>query len=387
MRNPPSPTPSAVIDASAHTVPSVTLVHDYRESFSMRLYADQLGDALARSGVEVSRVRVPDVLSRSIRRLTVLDKLDSYIGRFVVFPRVARRAQAELFHVVDHGQGYLVPYLDPARTVVTCHDVILLALAAGRVQAGSSPLLATRILRWSLQRMKKARWIIADSERTRTDLADLAGVDAGMVEVIYPGLNHPFSPAPGAQAELRARLGLPPRLLVLQVGDNGFYKNLPGCLRVISRLRREGLEVSLVRAGRLLTPEQRQLAERLGIASFVRDLGAVAADHLADLYRACDVLLFPSLYEGFGWPPVEAMASGLPVVCTRAGSLGEVVGDAALTCEPEDVAGLAEAVARVLTEPQVRERLVARGLSRARLFDWNVTAGRVLGVYRRVLES
>ncbi len=368
---------------------SVSLLHDYREGgqVSMKLYAEQLGDALGRLGVSVSRVRPGDVLPAALRRVRLLDKLDSYVGRFVVYPRIARRLRADVFHIVDHGQAYLVPSLDPARTVVTCHDVILLAVAAGRLRAEFRPPLATRILRASIERMKRARRIIADSARTRTDLAELAGVDPASVEVIHPGLNHPFSPAPERRAELRARLGLPATPLVLHVGQTGFYKNLPGCLRVVALLRRRGIGVTFVRGGRPMTAEQRALAGRLGIADAIAELGPVTPAQLADLYRACDVLLFPSLYEGFGWPPVEAMASGLPVVCSRAGSLGEVVADAALTAEPEDFEGLAGHVAAVLSGGEVAARLTALGLARAAAFDWGRTAERVRDVYREVVGT
>jgi glycosyltransferase involved in cell wall biosynthesis len=332
-------------------------------------------------------VRPGDVLPEALRRVRLLDKLDSYVGRFVVYPRIARRLRADVFHIVDHGQAYLVPSLDPARTVVTCHDVILLAVAAGRLRAEFRPPLATRILRASIERMKRARRIIADSARTRADLAELAGVDPARVEVIHPGLNHPFSPAPGRRAELRARLGLPATPLVLHVGQTGFYKNLPGCLRVVALLRRRGIGVTFVRGGRPMTAEQRALAGRLGIADAIVELGPVTPAQLADLYRACDVLLFPSLYEGFGWPPVEAMASGLPVVCSRAGSLGEVVADAALTAEPEDLEGLAGHVAAVLSDRAAAARFAALGLARAAAFDWDRTAERVRDVYREVVGT
>jgi glycosyltransferase involved in cell wall biosynthesis len=366
----------------------VSILHNYRErrQMSMKLYADRLGVALAARGVEVEAVHVPDVLPAAWQRRRLLDKLDRYWGRFVSYPRAVRRLRADLYHIVDHGQGHLVAQLDPARTVVTCHDVILLVLASGRVRASFEPLIAGRVLRHALSRMRRTRWIIADSEQTRRDLCELADVDPACVRVIHPGLNFPYRPAdPAERAATRARHGLGEGLLVLHVGQAGFYKNIEGCLRVLAALRRSGLAATLVRAGHPLQPAQLALAERLGLASGVRELGYLGDGELAEVYGACDALLFPSLYEGFGWPPLEAMACGLPVVCSRAGSLAEVVGEAALTAEPEDVSGLAGHVAAVLTQPGLARSLRARGLDRASHFNWERAAGEVVALYREAL--
>lgn len=353
----------------------------------MMLYAEQLGLELERQGVAVSRVRPGDVIPERLRRGRLLDKVDSYLGRFVVYPRIARKLRADLFHIVDHGQGHLVSSLDPTRTVVTCHDIILLVLAAGRVRSKfRPPLVATKVLRRSLDKMARARHVIADSESTRRDLRDLVGIDPAMVTVVYPGLNYPFRPLDeAARARSRARLGLPDGPLVLQVGQVGFYKNIPGCLQVIATLRKGGIPATFVRAGRRLTADQLAVARRLGVEGALLELGPTSADDLADLYGACDVLLFPSLYEGFGWPPLEAMASGLPVVCSRSGSLGEIVGDAALTAEPEDHLRLADHVAAVIHSESVLNRLRSLGLKHAMKFDWARTGTQVRQVYREIL--
>jgi glycosyltransferase involved in cell wall biosynthesis len=285
---------------------------------------------------------------------------------------------------VDHGHGYLVSSLDASRTIVTCHDIILLVLAAGRIRSRSSPRLATAMLRRSVDAMKKAARIVADSENTRRDLCDVAGIDPARITVVHPGLNDGFRPQPERRSEIRERLQLPAGPIVLQVGDNGFYKNIPGCFRVTALLRRGGLDVTFVRAGRPLTREQLAIAERLGVHRALRDLGPIGAGELADLYSAADVLLFPSLYEGFGWPPLEAMASGLPVVCSRGGSLGEVVGNAALTAEPEDTERLADHVVGVLTDRSLADKLRALGAVRAAEFSWEKTASTMLGIYREV---
>ncbi len=352
----------------------------------MRLYAQQLGQALESRGLRVDRVHPSELLPASWQR-PPLDKLDSYAGRFLLYPWIARRLRADLFHVVDHGQAFLVPSLDPIRTVVTCHDVILLVLASGRLGRTPVPAVATRILRYSLRCMTKAAAVISPSEQTRRDLAKLAGFDPARVTVIPSGLDPGLRPMTEARGLTRARWGLGDGPLVLHVGYTGFYKNVEGVLRVVARLRRGGVAVTLVRAGERLRPRQRALAACLGIESAVRDLGPLSSGDLAALYTSADLLLFPSLYEGFGWPPLEAMACGLPVVSSRAGALPEVIGDAALTAEPEDIEGLSDQAAAVLSDGALAGALRARGLARAKLFTWEQSAARVSRVYERVLEA
>ncbi len=373
----------------AAPLPRVCLLHNYRErgQMSMKLYAERLGDALQRQGVTVERVRPKDLLPAWWHRFKLVDKLDSYAGRFALYPRTARRLRADVFHITDHGQAFLLHSLDPARTVVTCHDIILLVLASGRLGSAFSPPFATKVLRHSLRAMKRTRWIIADSEQTRRDLASLADIDPATVRVIHPGLNFAYRPMPEARDATRGRHGLGDGPVVLQVGQTGFYKNIEGCLRVVRELRRQGLPVTFARAGHRLRPTQAALVRQLRLESDVRDLGPLSDEDLAALYAASDVLLHPSLYEGFGWPPLEAMASGVPVVCSRSGSLAEVVGDAALTAEPEDVRGLAGHVAAILTDPALATELRRRGLARARHFDWDRAATEVLAVYRQVMEG
>lgn len=364
----------------------VTMLHNYAEDRqpSMRLYADRLGDALHRRGVSVRRVRPPAVVPPSWQaRSSAWAKLDNYVGRFAVYPRLVRHLDTDVVHIADHGQAYLVSRLDPRRTVVTCHDIILLALAHGRIGQARVPPVALQLLRLSLELMKRAAAVIADSGQTKRDLVSLMNVPPERITVIWPGLNQPFSADPARGRAFRERRGLGEGPLILQIG-RGFYKNLRAVLRVLQRLRADGLPVRLARTGRLLGAEK-ALAERLGVADAVIDLGGVADAELPALYNAVDLLLFPSLYEGFGWPPLEAMASGTPVVCSRAGSLDEVIGDAALTADPEDVDTLAWHAGSLLTDERLREALAARGLRHAERFRWERAADEVIGVYRRVL--
>jgi glycosyltransferase involved in cell wall biosynthesis len=364
----------------------VALVHNYRDEQqpSMRLYADRLGAALMTRQVQVQRIKPPGVVPDAWRKgSTLWSKLDGYAGRFAVYPRLVRNLKADVVHIVDHGQGHLIADLDPHRTVVTCHDVILLALAAGRIGAAPVPPVALQLFRISLEHVKLAAAVIADSSSTKRDLVTFVGADPAKIVVIHPGLNQAFRCDRESGAAFRRQLGLGEGPLLLQIGRT-FYKNIVGVLRVLHRLRAGGLDVRLVRVGRALAGGERALADRLGVTGSVIELGAVPDEQIPALYNAIDLLLFPSLYEGFGWPPLEAMASGTPVVCSRAGSLDEIVGDAALTADPEDIEALAWHAAAALTDGPLRTALIERGLARAARYSWDRAADQTIAVYRDV---
>jgi len=368
---------------------SVAILHNYRDEQqpSMRLYAERLGAALQRRNVHLTRVRPFGVVPDAWRaRSSTWNKLDGYLGRFAVYPRVVRNLAADVFHVVDHSQGHLVAHLDGRRTVVTCHDVILLALASGRIGSMPVPALALEMFRISLETVKRAAAVVADSSQTKRDLVRFTGIDPAKVTVIFPGLNQSFQPNAERGRDFRRRRGLGDGALVLQIG-RGFYKNISAVLRVLHGLRAGGLDVRLARVGASLTGEERMLAERLGLLESVVELGAISDRELPALYNAVDLLVFPSLYEGFGWPPLEAMASGTPVVSSRAGSLEEIVGEAALTADPEDLDALVWHAASALTDSKLRGTLVERGLARAAQFDWDRTAEQVMNVYRDVVSK
>src|SRR4051794_25725751 len=147
----------------------VALLHNYRDDQqpSMRLYAERLGESLLRRRVAVTRVRPPGVVPDAWRRVPLWAKVDAYVGRFAVYPRLVRALDTDLVHVVDHGQGYLVGSLDARRTLVTCHDVILLALASGRIGKAQVPPIALQLFRISLEFVKRAAAVISDSEQTK----------------------------------------------------------------------------------------------------------------------------------------------------------------------------------------------------------------------------
>jgi glycosyltransferase involved in cell wall biosynthesis len=188
-----------------------------------------------------------------------------------------------------------------------------------------------------------------------------------------------------AVAQVRRQHGSD-RPLLLYVGRRDPNRNLVPLIRTVGLLRERGVQAVLLVAGRRdpRYPEPEQVVDELRLQQSVKFLGFVELPDLRILYRAASVLVFPSFYEGFGLPPLEAMASGTPVVCSARASIPEVVGDAAVFVEPDQPESIASGVQRVLGDSALRAELVRRGGERARLFSWEKSAELVSSVYRQL---
>jgi glycosyltransferase involved in cell wall biosynthesis len=187
---------------------------------------------------------------------------------------------------------------------------------------------------------------------------------------------------------VRDRYGLPPRF-ILSVGTLEPGKNQTTLVRAFHRLKGKGLEQGLVIAGQKgwMYEKLFRLVDGLGLRDEVRFVGYVPADDLVAVYNMADLFVFPSLYEGFGLPPLEAMACGLPVVASSAPALAEVLNGAAILVTPSDVDALAEASARALGDRRLRSRLRRQGLERASQFSWQRTARGTVAAYEAALSS
>jgi glycosyltransferase involved in cell wall biosynthesis len=309
------------------------------------------------------------------------------VSRFGLYPWQARRQQGQISHILDQGYGHLLYVLDAEHTIVTVHDLIPLVRCRGGIP-GLAPGRKPWLNLLSFNALRRARHLIADSENTRCDLVRFCKCRPERISVVYPGIQsifRPFSKEEKALAYQELNLsGENGTRRVLMTGFSS-YKNHVGGLRAFAGLRKlYSTPLQLLKTGDA-TPEWMKAAHELGIESVTHCLGEVPRSVLPKLYNCVDCLLFPSLYEGFGWPPLEAMACGTPVITSNAGSLPEVVGEAGLMYPADDHKGIAEAMYAVLTNKPLRQSMVKNGLARVRQFTWEKTAQETLAVYEQVL--
>jgi glycosyltransferase involved in cell wall biosynthesis len=301
----------------------------------------------------------------------------------ITIPMDLRRERVDLFHAPH----YVLPPLTPCKSVVTIHDCIHLRFPQylphriGYAYARTSLWIAAH----------RSSHILTVSEASKRDILDYFSVPSSKIDVIYNGIDERFSETPAEDDVERVReryqLDHP---FILYAGNIKPHKNLERTISAFHLLRKSGEfdQVKLVIIGDEIAKYAalRHAVHRHKLHKHVRFFGFVQDRTLAILYRLAAVFVFPSLYEGFGLPPLEAMASGTPVITSNVSSLPEVVGDAAMLVDPLQPEAIAHALRRVLTDSGLREDLRARGLERARHFSWDRSIRRVREIYGEVLE-
>jgi glycosyltransferase involved in cell wall biosynthesis len=298
-------------------------------------------------------------------------------------PLALRRERVTLFHAPH----YVLPPLVPCRSVVTIHDCIHLMfpqylpnrLAHGYARA--SIVFAAR----------RATRVITVSESSKRDILRFVDIPPEKIDVIYNSYDERFGIEPKQDDVVRVqeRYQLQGKF-VLYAGIVKPHKNLERLIEAFDLVRKRGLEdLTLVLIGDDISKYTalRRAVHRHQLHKQVRFLGYMPHEALAVMYRLASVFVFPSLYEGFGLPPLEAMASGTPVVTSNVSSLPEVTGDAALLVDPYDPSAIADGIRQVLTDEPLRQRLKLKGLERARQFSWEASVRRVREIYEQVAST
>jgi glycosyltransferase involved in cell wall biosynthesis len=314
-------------------------------------------------------------------------------------PALLRRAQATLYH----SSYYLMPYWTGVPTVLTCHDLIPLVSADhfGAAQQARGAERARRAVYrlTNVLALRAAHAIVAVSQATKADLLHYFHLDSRRIVVIPEAAETHFTPQPGERiAAVRQKYALPDQY-VLYFGSNKPHKNLVRLIKAWqisafrpppTRVAGSGRAISgfkLVIAGHWDSryPEIKQHVETAGLKDHVIFAGPVAEEDLPALYSGATLFVFPSLYEGFGLPVLEAMSCGTPVVCSNVSSLPEVAGDAARLADPLDVDDLAATISQALASEELRQAMLRRGMEQAAKFSWEQTARETLAVYNQAI--
>ncbi len=305
--------------------------------------------------------------------------------KYLSVPVCLARDRIDLFHSMTQE----LPFLSPCRMVTTCYDLNV-EFFPGLYRWRVRMLSALRLARASARRADR---IIAISESTRNDLVRVYGVSREKIKVIPLGVEESFRPVDGKEARERVKqdhgIDAP---FILYVGQIREQKNISRLLDAFRLVRDSGVKHGLVLSGHTMRGSehydlQAEVTKR-GLARSVTHVsGYQETADLALLYNAADLLVYPSLYEGFGLPILEAMACGTPVVASNTSSMPEVAGEAGVLVDPYDVNGMADAMHSVVADRGLHARLSSRGLEQAGRFSWREAALETLAFYRSVVDA
>jgi glycosyltransferase involved in cell wall biosynthesis len=317
--------------------------------------------------------------------------LRKYYECFWRHPRAVSQQNADIFHVIDQSDAHIAYWLHRVakHVVVTCHDLVHFVYPETLCGESRFPALSMATWRYSVQGMEKANHVIAVSSNTAHDVAQMLKISPKKITVIPNGVESIYRVLPSETVELLQQQYKPSveTICLLHVGGTIQRKNILTVLNVVERLRARGLSVCLWKTGGQFTREHKAFIHEHQLEPHITHFGNPDQKTLVHLYNAADVLLSPSLYEGFGLTILEAMASGTPVITSNVSSLPEVVGGAAIAVNPMDVEAMVEAAQRIKQDPLYRQHLVDQGLLRARCFSWEKTAKQVAEIYENITHQ
>ena len=303
--------------------------------------------------------------------------------KYLMYPFIVKynAKRGNVKHITSQNLAYLLKLVKLEKTIVTCHDLIPWVYDNNRLPT------------WKLnmQGLKQADRIITVSEYSKNEIIKYVGCLEDKITVIPNAVDHSNYYVKRDRGIIE-KLGIPNNhKVILYVGSEQPRKNIPFILEAINQLKTKLPDIKFVKIGTPQSPGAREellkLIDNLGIQNEVKFVGFVSESDITKYYNAADLFVFPSLYEGFGLPPLEAMACGTPVITSTLTSLPEVVGDSAITVDPYDVKALTEAMYNLLTDEKLREEMITKGLKRAKLFNWERSAEETFKVYKQLNKS
>ncbi|MBH8561037.1 glycosyltransferase family 4 protein [Nostoc sp. CENA67] len=357
---------------------------------SMDIFASMLENYLTHCGHQVRIIRPNPWFGNLVSSANVLRKWLGYIDKLILFPAQLRQALpwADIVHICDQGNAFYTKYLQNVPHIVTCHDLFPIRAGLGEFLEHQTGWTGKQLQQMVLRGLNQAQKVACVSEQTRSDVLRLASLDESAVSLIPMGLNYPYTPMPSPEVQQRLNtLGIPGNCqFILHVGANHWYKNRLGVLSIFSQLilQLQQPEFYLVMVGKPMTEEMRQFIKIHNLAQKVIELVEIDNENLRCLYSAATALLFPSLYEGFGWPIIEAQACGCPVFTSNRSPMKDVGGEAAIYIEPDQPQ---ETAAKIIYYLPTLGELKPKGFVNSQKFSAQKMISEYIKLYQQAINE
>ena len=360
-------------------------------SYSMDVYADGLVSGLKTVRPDWEFVQI--VPEQRQEGNSLLNGLNKYYQRYWNYPQYVKnkKQDVDIFHVIDHSDGHLAYWLkDTGKpVVVTCHDLVNFVQPENARSQARIANVSMAVWKWAVKGLCKADHIISVSNHTAKDVKKILDIKPERITIVPNAVEprfHQLSPAEIAAFRQQHQIS-PEKICLLNVGSNQPRKNVITVLKVLKALKAKGLPIHLFRTGPDFSEEFKTFIQSHNLSDCITDFGRPDNTTLTKIYNAADILVSPSLYEGFGMTLLEAMACGTPVITSNVTSLPEVAGDAGIVVNPTDVEAIVEAVCRLQNDEEHRKFLIDKGLKRVKLFTWENTAEQVAQGYEKLIQQ
>ena len=363
----------------------VRLMHE----FSMDVYANGIISGLrtVRPDWEILDLK-PQSIDRKSRSLSL--RIKKYYERFWRFPQQVTQQTADIFHIIDPSEGHISYWLknQNKNVVVTCHDLINFYYKDNLKTSVELPFISRAMWLYAIKGMKKADSVVAVSSLTAKDTTKILDIQPALISVIPNAVDQNFQQFPQEKIEyFRQKQGIDSETLcLLNVGSNHPRKNITNILKAINILKEKRLSFHLWKVGKDFSDEQKAYIQAQGLEDYISYFGKPDKEALLDIYNAADILIAPSLHEGFGMTLLEAMACGTPVITSNVSAMPEVVEDAGLLVDPTNSQEIANAVLTLHKDSTYYQKLVDKGLARVKSFTWEKTAEEIAQIYEKIVN-
>lgn len=362
-------------------------------AISMDVYADNLVAELAKAKPDWEIVEIsPQPWSDESGDIWHSgNPLRKFYERFYHHPRVVNQTEADLYHIIDHTDAHVAYGLRKMgkTVVVTCHDLVQFIYPEILKNEAKFPAFSMAVWQYCVKGINAADRTIAISSNTAKDIERWLNIQPNNVSVVPNGVGSECRIlSEETVAEWRQKYTeSDAEICLLHVGTNHHRKNVETVFKVVEALVKLNIPVRLWKVGEDFYPEQKQYIQENNLTKYITFVNCPSREDVIKFYNAANILIAPSLYEGFGLTVLEAMACGTPVITANVSSIPEVAGNAAVLVEPTDVEGITQAVLRIAGDAADRQDLIDKGFARVREFTWRRTAEQTAEVYERVVTA